>query len=935
MTTGDFGIQREMMELLIELDLDEGSYQQVRRRIQTLGQIQNEQDRRAAASRIRDDAILAQQQKRNAQSMDSLRRQAEQRVDARQRRRERHAQRTGIPVGVNPGEWNEYRGYVAEARQDANRQIRRNQIRRAQQQRTGIWPSNIPENQQDYMGLRPDMPRSGREHEIQRRAITQLRNPSAFPQGTVIDDARYQAVKTEIASQLRQEDIDKEMRRMQRRQPQKQSSRTPTETEKRVQQRQENEARVQRRDLKKNSEYLQKLQNTSFRDWDKEQRRRRQEEDKQNKRQQAEERQKENYRRQLQNNSFRDWSKQEDRRIQNTQDKRSNTQRRDLRKNSEYLQQLQNNSFRDWSREQSKRERDEKKQNQKRKAEENRHEGYRRQLRNTSFRDWSKQEDQRLKDEYNSRRALDSQRSRELWRSHTARLREEDRSMRDMDRRREQNRRKAQRGLYGGVIGAGAGLAAGFYGAHHLLQEQGREATQLLGTSMALDIPIKDLQQIMYVARVMGLYFGPAELADAQNKMIEIQQELREFEAGEKPISDLRIGARKLAEYSVPASEARMANMLPIMEMFAQAWKQGDTEIMAALNNMFEEQVGKRVGIVATMIGTGEWQKLLAADFLNPEEIEAISQVYREMIRVIHEAEVAMQQFLVNNRGDISHFLSDLRAMVHLLGETAGGFNVLMPIIKHLIPILSGLVAMMAVYAVKTWGAAWATAALAAASGQWHNLAAFAAIGIAAGLFTHFMLQKTKDESEVKAQPATEASQMEIKKAVEDKNTKIEGQLENILCIARNAAAGGDTSTSSPISPLRPPTEGYKPGQMPAGVMANPDSWEFIDGKWQRAGKWRFSDLGKWFNSVENKPTFIGGFAPLNLSMESSANPAFDTYTPMMQEALVAAGISDEQGRTIHKGGTVVYGDLNVNVEEPTQMDTAISEAEAMMNNTE
>ena len=398
-----------------------------------------------------------------------------------------------------------------------------------------------------------------------------------------------------------------------------------------------------------------------------------------------------------------------------------------------------------------------------------------------------------------ARDSLDKQRSRAYTRSQDTRHRAEMRNLRERDRKEDAMMRKGTRHLRVGALAAGAAVAGTFYAFQKLLDVRGREAIQLRGTSDALGIPLKDLQQLIYVARIMGLYFGPAELADAQNKMIVIQREMRRHEAGTLPYNKLNIGAQKLVEYGVDPEDATMGNMLPIIELMAKGWASGDREVMAALNNMFEEQVGKRVGVISTMMATGEWEKMLAVDLLTAEEIDHISLMYRQMILVIHELEVAMQRFLIGHKEDIHSFMGDLRGIVHVAGELLDLFsklNLIGPVLSNIAPIIVGIGVAMVAFAAVTWGAAWAAAALSAATGQWHNLAAFAVVGIAAGIFTRMALDKISPMAEVDP-PATQDNQLKTISAVKEANERVEGSLDNILCIARNAQAAAEAANTT------------------------------------------------------------------------------------------------------------------------------------------
>ena len=398
-----------------------------------------------------------------------------------------------------------------------------------------------------------------------------------------------------------------------------------------------------------------------------------------------------------------------------------------------------------------------------------------------------------------ARDSLDKQRSRAYTRSQDVRHRAEMRNLRERDRKEDSIMRKGTRHLRVGALAAGAAVAGTFYAFQKLLDVRGREAIQLRGTSDALGIPLKDLQQLIYVARIMGLYFGPAELADAQNKMIVIQREMRRHKAGTLPYDKLNIGAQKLVEYGVDPEDATMGNMLPIIELMAKGWASGDREVMAALNNMFEEQVGKRVGVISTMMATGEWQKMLAVDLLTAEEIDNISLMYRQMILVIHELEVAMQRFLIGHKEDIHSFMGDLRGIVHVAGELLDLFsklNLMGPILSNIAPIIVGIGAAMIAFAAVTWGAAWAAAALSAATGQWQNLAAFAVVGIAAGIFTRMALDRISPMAEVDP-PATQDNQLKTISAVKEANERVEGSLDNILCIARNAQTDAAAATAA------------------------------------------------------------------------------------------------------------------------------------------
>ena len=402
-----------------------------------------------------------------------------------------------------------------------------------------------------------------------------------------------------------------------------------------------------------------------------------------------------------------------------------------------------------------------------------------------------------------ARDSLDRQRSRAFTRSQEVRHRTEMRNLRSRERAEDRMMQKGRRHLRLGVAAGGAAVGGALYAFQRILSEQGREAIQLRGTADALDIPIKDLQQLIYVARIMGLYFGPAELADAQNKMIITQREMRRHKAGELPYERLNIGSQKLTELGVDSEDVVMGNMLPIIRLMAEAWLEGDREVMAALNNLFEEQVGKRVGVISTAIATGEWDKMLAVDLLSAEEIDTMSSMYRKMIMVIHELEVAMQRFLVGHKDDVSSFLADIRAIIHTAGFLVGHLSLLGPLLQNIIPILVGLGAGLVVIAYKLWSAAWAAAALSAATGQWQNIAAFAAIGIGAGIFTRFLLDKVVPLAEVDP-PATEVNQLKTissiegtNDSIESTNARIEGDLNNILCIARNAQTDATTATTA------------------------------------------------------------------------------------------------------------------------------------------
>ena len=548
--------------------------------------------------------------------------------------------------------------------------------------------------------------------------------------------------------------------------------------------------------------------------------------------------------------------------------------------------------------------------------------------------------------------ALERQRSRAYLRSQEVRHRAEMRNLRDRDREERKILRRGQRHLRIGALATGAAAAGGFYAFQHVLNERGREAIQLRGTSDALGIPLDDLQQLVYVARIMGLWFGPAELADAQNKMIEIQRDMRRYKEGDLPGSKLRIGARKLVEYGVDPEEATMANMLPIIELMAQGWLKGDREVMAALNNMFEEQVGKRVGVISTMMATGEWRNLLAADLLTAEEIEDVSRMYRQMILVMHEADVAMQRFLVGNKENVDTFITDLRTIVHTTGEMLNKFGFLGHIMGNIVPILVGISAAMAALTLKIWGTAWAAAALSAASGQWHNLAMFAAVGAAAGIFTRLALDKLEKSAEVEP-PATKTGQLQTVEAIKEANKKIEGDLSNILCIARNAEASAEDALDAatgkgkdapspevlnkwfgPLYDMTKPKPSdprrafqYMPGFERPPMAQSYDREEFTRGllDWRLKNLPRSADITAEFESLRK--------------WQRENAPKNTIEIPEFMDDYITGGIFKDVRRFDYERGSntpiEVNGDLNINVETVTDIDDAVRETDKYLKNNE
>ncbi len=591
--------------------------------------------------------------------------------------------------------------------------------------------------------------------------------------------------------------------------------------------------------------------------------------------------------------------------------------------------------------------------------------------------DHIREEERQRRRQQQAQESLERQRSRAYTRSQEVRHRAEMKNLRDRDREERKMLRRGLRHLRIGALGAGVAAGGSFYAFQNVLNERGREAIQLRGTSDALGIPLDDLQQLIYVARIMGLWFGPAELADAQNKMIEIQRDMKRYNEGDLPGGKLRIGARKLIEYGVNPEDATMANMLPIIELMAQGWLKGDREVMAALNNMFEEQVGKRVGVISTMMATGEWRNLLAADLLTAEEIEDVSRMYRQMILIMHEADVAMQRFLVGNKENVDAFMTDLRTMVHTTGELLNNVGFLGHIMGNLVPILVGIGAAMSVLALKIWGTAWAAAALSAATGQWHNIAMFAAVGLAAGMFTRFLLDKLAPSAEVEP-PATKTGQVATVDAIEATNKKIQDGLDNILCVARNAEAdakaalkyAGAARTIEEAEAVAKESRGTNPAYaLVQGLVTG----NYDPKLRQDYTRWRelntgpgmpslISDFNRVtaYDKVPRSPTFTEtlvdewrrsqdeGYRPPNRYAYTPAQMDYPTEETLEDQAFSYARDSlDSIRNTGYPHGIrgplqpnndtpiQVNGDMNINVETLTDIDDAIRETDKYLKNNE
>ena len=535
--------------------------------------------------------------------------------------------------------------------------------------------------------------------------------------------------------------------------------------------------------------------------------------------------------------------------------------------------------------------------------------------------------------------ALQRQRSRAYIQSQQERHRQEMRNIRTRERAERRIMTRSARHLRLGAVGVGLAAAGGFYAFQNLLNERGREAIQLRGTSDALGIPLDDLQQLIYVARIMGLWFGPAELADAQNKMIEIQRDMRRYDAGELGHGKLRIGARKLIEYGLDPEDATMANMLPIIELMASGWAKGDREVMAALNNMFEEQVGKRVGVISTMMATGEWQNMLAVDLMTAEEIDSISRMYRQMILVIHELEVGMQRFLVGNKDDVNSFIDDLRTMVHASGELLDNIGALGPVIANIVPILVGIGVGMGAVAVKIWGAAWAAAALSAATGQWQNLALFAAVAVGAGVFTRFLIDKILPDADVDP-PATKENQLKTISTISDANKKIEGDLDNILCVARNAekdAEDAKDAAAAEVPDYRFPAT--KPRRLTPRTGPGPEGVRPIN-PWLYPEIWSAKKQTMRPDSTITNPAFYPQvWMPDDLRYPEGMDNAIKQldYTPRTEEPENRPRFMPSQSADSEydRARVEVLGDMNIYVDSVSDIEETISETEHFMTSNE